>query len=89
MSQNGQTHFKILQQMRLSDHWKSLSDHFGTLCVEGLKRFRKIHRKTPVLGSHFNKVADLLFSGQHKVFSCEYCEMFKNIFFTEHLWMTD
>ena len=24
-----------------------------------------------------------------QVFSCEFCEIFKNIFFTEHLWNTE
>ena len=35
MSQNGQTQFKILQEM-LED-FKSVSDHFGILCIKGLK----------------------------------------------------
>ena len=35
-------------------------------------KFCNIHRRTPVLQSLFNVVAGL------KVFSCEYCEIFKN-----------
>ena len=35
MSQNGETHFKILQQM-LQD-FSNVSDRFGTLCIKGLK----------------------------------------------------
>ena len=26
------------------------------------------------------------FTGKHQVFSCEFCEIFKNTFFIEHLW---
>ena len=38
-------------------------------------------------GLFFNKVAGIKTSlGQ--VFSCEFCEIFKNTFFTEHLWTT-
>ena len=37
MYQKGQTHFKNLQQM-LED-FSSVSDHFGTLCMKGLKSF--------------------------------------------------
>ena len=38
MSQNGQTTLKILQQI-LQD-FQSVSDHFGTLCIEGLNLLR-------------------------------------------------
>ena len=34
MSKNGQTHFKNLQQMQ---DFLSVSYHFGTLCIKGLK----------------------------------------------------
>ena len=49
-----------------------------------LKNFRKIHRKTPVPGSPFNKVAGLslqLYSKETltQVFSWEFCEFFKVI----------
>ena len=40
MSQNGETHtLKILQQI-LQD-FKSMSDHFETLCIGGIKLFDK------------------------------------------------
>ena len=35
MSQNGQTHLQILQY--LLQEFESVSDHFGTLCIQGLK----------------------------------------------------
>ena len=44
------------------------------------KKFRKFHRKIPVLEYLFNKVAGLM------VFFLEVCEIFKNTFFTEHIW---
>ena len=50
------------------------------------QKFRNIHRKTPVLESFFNKVTDLQTPTQ--VFSCEYCEIFKNTYFEEHLQTT-
>ena len=57
-------------------------------------KFCKIHRKTPVPDSTFNKVACLRPAtllkeeAMAQVFSYEFCEIFKDIFFTEHLWMT-
>ena len=35
MSQNGQTHFKEILQHLMKDS-QSISDPFGTLCIEGL-----------------------------------------------------
>ena len=54
------------------------------------KKFRAIHRKTSVLESFLNKVAGLKTCNFIKKtltqsFSCEYCEIFKNKFFIEHL----
>ena len=48
-------------------------------------KFRKFHRKAPVLESLFNKVAGsrpvtLLKRGSNKSVSCEICEIFKNTF---------
>ena len=43
-------------------------------------KFPNIHRETSVFESLFNKAAGM------RVFSYEYCEIFKNIFFIEHLW---
>ena len=37
MSQYGETHFKILPHL-LQD-FKNVSNHFGTLCIKGLRKF--------------------------------------------------
>ena len=42
MSQYGQTHFKNPAAFAAKF---CLSDHFGTLCIKGLKRFCKIMQK--------------------------------------------
>ena len=50
--------------------------------------FRNIHMKTTVLESLFNKVAGLQACNKEtptQVFSCEYCEIFKNTYFEERL----
>ena len=49
-----------------------------------------MHRKTHTLESLFNKAAGLKVSifikkGIQQLFSCEYCKIFKNRFFIEHL----
>ena len=49
-----------------------------------------MHRKTPVLESLFNKVADLKTGNFTKkiptqVFFCKYCKIVKNTYFEEHL----
>ena len=57
------------------------------------QKFRNIYRKTLVLGSPFSKVAGLKTCDfikkrlQNRMFSGEYCEIFKNTYFKEHLWM--
>ena len=57
-------------------------------------KFRKIHSKTPVPESLFNKVAGLRPVNLTKketlaqVFPCEFWEISKNAFSTEHLWAT-
>ena len=43
-------------------------------------KFHKIHRKTPGPETLFLKKQSLA-----QVFSCEFCEIYKNTFFTEHL----
>ena len=54
----------------------------------------KIQRKTPVPESFFNKVAGLrpqpcnFIKNETQLPSCEFCEIFKNSFFTEHFRMT-
>ena len=42
----------------------------------------EVHRKTSVLKSLFNKISRL---GLGQVFSCEFCKIFKNTFFTGYL----
>ena len=44
-------------------------------------KFDKFYRKTPVLESLFNKVAET----PTQVFSCEICQIFKKTYFEEHL----
>ena len=60
-----------------------------------LRNFAKFTGKHLCQGPLFNKVAGLipatlLINNETlaQVFSCEFCEMFKNTFFTEHLWVT-
>ena len=55
-----------------------------------LKNFAKFTEKHPCQSLFFNKIADVAYNFVKKetlaqVFSCEVCEIFKNIFFTEHL----
>ena len=56
-----------------------------------LKQFRKIHLKTPVLESYFNRVSGLRIVTLLKketptqVFSGKFYEISKNTFYTEHL----
>ena len=59
-----------------------------------LWKFRKIHRKTPAPGSlsliKLQALPATLLKKETlaQVFSCEFCEISKNTFFTEHLWAT-
>ena len=48
-------------------------------------KIRKLYKETPVLESLFKKVSRNK-ETPTQVFSCEFCEAFKNTFFTEHLW---
>ena len=57
------------------------------------KKFSKIHGKTPLLESLFNKVSGLrpaILLKRHfsTVFSCEFGNISNKTLFTEHLWMT-
>ena len=52
-------------------------------CSSKQMLFSNFDRKMSVLESFFNKVAGL--KAATKLFSCEYCEIFKNSFFMEHL----
>ena len=50
-------------------------------------KFHNIYRKTPVMESLLNKVAGLYQKQTAAmVFSCKYCEIFKNSYFEKHLW---
>ena len=53
-------------------------------------KLSKIHRKTPAPKSLFNKIAGLrpVILLAKQVLSCEFCEIFKNTFFTEHFGQT-
>ena len=65
-------------------------------CKKAVRRnFAKFIGKHLCQGPLFNKVAGLrpatlLINDETlaQVFSCEFCEMFKNTIFTEHLWAT-
>ena len=56
-------------------------------------KFHKIYRKTPVPEAFLNKVAGLRPQASNfikkealvQVFSCEFCAISKNTFFTEHI----
>ena len=53
-------------------------------------KFRNIHRRAPVLESFLNRVSwrpgTLLTKPPTQAFFCEYCKIFKNTYFGEHLW---
>ena len=59
----------------------------GVLLKKCPKQFRNVYRKTPVPESLF-KLQLYLKRDSGTGFSCEFCEIFKNTFFTENLWMT-
>ena len=66
----------------------SRSSHPEAFCKKGV--FRNFTELTEKLSHFFYKVAGVrpatLFKTLTHVFSCEFCEIFKNTFFTEHLW---
>ena len=59
----------------------------GSVPLEKLcsQKFLKIHSKTPVLKSFFNKVVDQPGTFLAQVLCCEFCEISDNTFLTEHL----
>ena len=64
---------------------------FSKKCV--LKNFALLTGKKPVLESLFDKVAvlqpiDFIKETPTQVFSCEYCEILKSIYFEKHLQTT-
>ena len=50
---------------------------------------RGVSRDSYIFWVFSNKVAALLKKRLPHVFSCEFCEIFNNTFFTEHLWTWD
>ena len=68
----------------------SRSQIFLKIGVE--KKFRRFHRKTPVLESLFNKVAGLQACNfitnrlQHRCFPVKFTKFLRTLFLTEHLW---
>ena len=73
----------LILQFR-SSHWRcSIKKGF-------LKKIRKIHWKTPVPESLFNKIAGHYIKKETlaQMFSCVFCKILKNTFFTEHLQVT-
>ena len=56
----------------------------GVLQDRCLENILKFHKETPVLESLFSKVSRNK-ETPAQVFSCEFCEAFKNPFFTENL----
>ena len=82
-------HVRFFSQssFRSSDRKQRPAVFRKTRCFE---KFCKFHRKTPVLVSHFNKVADLqacnfIKEAPAQVFSCKIHETFKNTHLKEHL----
>ena len=73
----------LILQFR-SSHWRcSIKKGF-------LKKIRKIHWKTPVPESLLNKIAGHYIKKETlaHMFSCVFCKILKNTFFTEHLQVT-
>ena len=56
--------------------------------IDVLKNFAKLTAKTPMPESIFKKSCgpEAWTEALAQVFSCEFCEIPKNIFFTEYLW---
>ena len=69
---------------------RNRSSHRRCSVGEGvLRNFAKFLEKHLCQSLFFNKVAGLRKKETlTRVFSCEFCEIFKNTFFTEHLWTT-
>ena len=73
---------------------ESRSSHQMCSLKAFLKNFAKLTGKYLCQSLFFNEVAGLRSATSLKkeavaqVFSCDFCEIFKNTFFTEHLWAT-
>ena len=83
--------FLWINQLKISRHRCSIKKVV-------LKNFAKFTRKHLYQSLFCNKVAGLQLPQTYnfikkgtlaQMFSCEFCEIFKNTFFTEHLWTTD
>ena len=81
--------FSFPQLLETDFQITSRSQKFFKICI--LKNFYKVHRKTPVLESLFDKVVGLKACNFTKkrfktrfIFPCEYCKIIKNTLFTEH-----
>ena len=73
---------KFLKQFQKKIHAKvAILKCIQDRCTE---KIRKLHKETPVLESLFKKVSRNK-ETPAQVFFCEFCEAFKNTFFTEHL----
>ena len=79
-----------LAKISIFDVW------LGSKCTSALKHLQKCHdsfwKTLWTRQSH----SDISFRSRHQkketlaqVFSCKFCEIFKNMFFKEHLWTTD
>ena len=84
--------FRISFRQIWSSRWKQifLQKQPPDVYKKTSKKFRNIHRKTPVLESYFNKIAGLKACNfikkklQHSCFPVNIAKL-KNIFFEEHL----
>ena len=70
-------------------HWSCRSSHRRFSIKKGvLKNFAKFTGKHLCQGVLFNKMRLIKNETLAQAFCCEFCEIFKNTFFTEHLRMT-
>ena len=70
--------FKRLDNWAIS-FWDLVKEFTRWSIKKLLLKISQYSQENTYVGTSFNKVAGL------QVFSCEYCEIFKNSFFTEHL----
>ena len=80
-----QAHRKLFHNPQLQ---KNRSSHQSSLKIGVLKNFAKFTVKHLCLNLFLNKVAFVKKETLTQVFYCKFCEIFKKIFFTEHLRVT-
>ena len=81
---SGKHNLRIIRRLLMMP-WRIRRRYSVRKCV--LRNFAKIHRKTPVLESCVEWSCNVIKKETLvQVFSCEFCEISKNTFFTEHLW---